>query len=343
MIKCKGVHKKSFKKEGENALKKAISFIFLIIISAVVFSLSSLAADENSVAIKVATESTALNIRSGKSTSSSVLKTAKKGTYLTLIEKQGTWYKVEYQKDKFGYCHSDYVKDIDASFPARVKISSGVLNVRRGKGTSYEIKDTLKNGTNIVVLNSKSEWYRILYNGNTTGYVHSKYLTTSFGSNYKKIALSVPSYKQTDTRWSSYPIGTQGDTIGTIGCTTTCLAMTESYRKGYTVTPKDMAKSLSYSPSGSLYWPQSYSTELLSESTYLKRIYALLQSGKPLVFGAKKSNGSQHWVVVTGHTATTDTLSPYNFSINDPGSKTRTKLNEFLSAYPKPYKIAYSK
>ncbi len=335
--------KRVLKKEGENTLKKAISFIFLIVISVAVFSLNSLAADESSTGVKVATESTALNIRSGKSTSSSVLKTAKKGTYLTLIERQGSWCKVEYQKDKYGYCHSDYVKDIDASFPARVKISSGVLNVRRGKGTSYEIKDTLKNGTNIVVLNSKSEWYRILYNGNTTGYVHSKYLTTSFDSAYKRVALSVPSYKQTDSRWASYPIGTRGDTIGTIGCTTTCLAMTQSYKKGYTITPKDMARSLSYSSSGSLYWPDYYATELVNSSTYLKKIYSLLISGKPVVFGAKKSNGSQHWVVVTGHTVATDTLSSYNFSINDPGSKTRTTLSEFLSAYPNVYKIAYSK
>lgn len=324
-------------------MKKAVSFIIAIIVSAVVFSLSSLAADENSTAIKVSTESTALNVRSGKSTSSSILKTAKKGTYLTLIEKQGDWCKVEYQKGKYGYCHSNYVKDIEASFPARVKISSGVLNIRRGKGTSYEIKDTLKNGTAIVVLNSKTEWYRILYNGNQTGYVHSKYLSTSFDNTYKKIALSVLSYKQTDSRWSSYPIGTKGDTIGTIGCTTTCLAMTESYRKGTAVTPKDMAKNLSYSVSGSLYWPSSYATELISADTYLKKIYSLLQSGKPVVFGAKKSNGSQHWVVVTGYTTITDTLSAGNFSINDPGSKTRTKLSDFLSAYPNVYKIAYIK
>ena len=160
---------------------------------------------------------------------------------------------------------------------------------------------------------------------------------------YKKLTLSVPSFKQTDSRWADIRIGTQGDTIRSSGCTTTALSMTESFHRGKTVTPADMVKRLSYSSSGMLYWPTDYATELVSSSDYLKKIYAQLSKGKPVILGMKKSNGSQHWVVITGHKKETASLSAGNFSINDPGSSTRTLLSEFVAAYPVAYKIAYKK
>lgn len=324
---------------------KTFKLLFFTLIVSVLlsFNLTAYAADENSYAIKVETKSTSLNIRSGADVSSPVLTTAKKGSYLTAIKKQGKWYKVEYANGKYGYCHSDYIKAVDKSFAARVKLTSGVLNVRKGKGTSYEIKGTLKNGTDIIVLNSDTEWYKILYNGNTTGYVHSKYLTTDFSQKYSLLSLTVPSYKQTDSRWASIKIGTQGGTIKTIGCTTTALAMTESFRKGTFTTPDIMAKSLSYSSSGSLYWPVGYNTELADSNTFLSRIYTILKSGKPVILGAKNNSGTQHWVVVTAHNKSTSVLSADNFNINDPGSSTRNTLTAFLNAYPNVYKIAYYK
>lgn len=153
----------------------------------------------------------------------------------------------------------------------------------------------------------------------------------------------MPSFKQTDSRWSDIKIGTQGDTVKSSGCTTTALSMTESFHLGKTVTPADMVKKLSYSASGMLYWPSEYNTELVASSDYLKKIYTQLSKGKPVILGMKKTGGSQHWVVITGHTKSTSSLSAGNFTINDPGSSTRTLLSEFVSAYPVAYKIAYKK
>ena len=62
--------------------------------------------------------------------------------------------------------------------------------------------------------------------------------------------------------------------------------------------------------------------------------------GKPVIVGAKKSNGGQHYVVVTGVKAT-NTLTTSSFYINDPGSSTRTTLNQFFSAYPYFYKMLH--
>ena len=49
-----------------------------------------------------------------------------------------------------------------------------------------------------------------------------------------------------------------------------------------------------------------------------------------------------HFVIVKGFLAS-NTLAKSNFIINDPGSNTRTTLNDFMKDYPNFYKIAYYK
>ncbi|MBQ8502995.1 MAG: SH3 domain-containing protein [Clostridia bacterium] len=326
-------------------MKKIISFMLsAVVVLTIVFTfgVNSSAADE-AYAGRVATSSGNLNVRSAPSSSSSVITSIKKSSWVTLTGKSGSWWRVEYANGKYGWCHSDYIKKQENSYGVTVNITSGKLNVRKGAGMSYDVKAKLNKGEDAVVIKYGASWSRILYRGNKTGYVSTSYIrkVTSQGA-YSAISLSVPSFKQTDSRWSSYPLGTTGGTIGTIGCTTTALAMTESFHTGKTVTPKAMAQKLSYSASGSLYWPSTYSTEMAG-SDYLSRIYKLLSEGKPVVFGAKKSNGTQHWVTVTGYNGSTQTLAGKGFTVNDPGSNTRTTLSDFLSAYPNVYKIVYRK
>ncbi len=322
---------------------KALLFVFILCVFSTFYAPESFAADASSKAGKVATQSTALNLRKSASASSAVVKQIKKGKYLTLLKKDGSWWKVEYAKGKTAYAHAGYI-DIVSSEVMYVSTSSGNLNVRASASTTAEIKTTLARGTVVIKLSEKNSFTRILYNGTSTGYVSSAYLSDKKpAAAYKKISMTVPSYKQTDSRWANIKIGTQGDTIKSSGCTTTALAMTESYHLGKTLTPADMVRRLSYSSSGMLYWPAEYGTELISSSDYLSKIYNLLKKGKPVVLGMKKSNGTQHWVVVTGHKKDTSSLSAGNFTINDPGSNTRTLLSEFVSVYPITYKIAYRK
>lgn len=316
-------------------LTVCISFCFML------FSAS--AADASSKAGRVATESTALNLRKSATTSSAVVKQMKKGKYLTLLKKEGSFWLVEYAKGKTAYAHSNYI-DTVSSKVMFVATQSGNLNVRSSASATAEIRTTLPKGTVVLKLSEKNSFTKILYNGSSTGYVSTAYLSElkSTGE-YKKISLSVPSFKQTDSRWADIRIGTQGDTIRSSGCTTTALSMTESFHLGKTVTPADMVKKLTYSASGMLYWPTDYVTELVTSSDYLSKIYTQLSKGKPVILGMKKSNGAQHWVVITGHTKSTSSLSANNFTINDPGSNVRTVLSEFVSAYPTAYKIAYRK
>ena len=322
-------------------MKKILSLILTLIItlSVIVIPIKSYGVTLTSQAGIVSISSGVLNVRKSASTNGVILKTLEKGSYVTLISKSGNWYYVEYADDKYGYCHSDYIK-LDSGKTATVKTQSTSLNVRSGAGTNYAVKDSVPKGEIVIILSTTNSWSKILYNGTKTGYVSSQYLSTNTTSaNYPKISLSVPSFKQTDSRWANVKIGSSGKTIAQIGCVTTAIAMMESYRTGTTIYPDAMSKKLSYSSTGNVYWPSHFKA-VTSSSGYLSKIYEKLKEGKPVIFGAKKSSGTQHWVVITGYSGG-NTLTASGFTINDPGSKSRTNLQHLLNEYPTFYKYFY--
>lgn len=317
-------------------MKKTISFILCFILTGILLlPINTQAANASSTAGYVTVSGGSLNVRNGKSTSSAVISSLKKNTYVTLISSSGNWWYVEYAKNSFGYCHKDYIT-LKSSQPAQVSISSGYLNVRNGTSLSHTVTGRLYKNETVLVLSSSGEWSRILYNGTATGYVKSSYLkTVSQNNGYSLISLNVPDYKQIDSRWKNVIIGNSGKTIGKIGCVTTGIAMMESYRTGKTIYPDAMSKKLSYSSSGNVYWPSDYIVTT-SSSDYLAKIYSLLKSGRPVLFGAKNSQGGQHWVVITAFRG--GALTASNFAINDPATSSRTTLQQFLNVYPNFYK-----
>lgn len=322
-------------------MKKTTKFSLCLCL--IVFLVCSLSIKSNASSLsagKVTTKSTALNVRKTASASSAVIATLKKDSYVTLISKSGNRWKVEYQSGKYGYCHEDYISEVENSVKY-VNITSGVLNVRSSASTSSSIKATLSKAQTVLAVSKSGDFTKIIYNGSATGYVKTDFLSSSKpAESTQTIKLSVPYYNQTDSKWKNIKIGTSGDTIGTSGCTTACLAMTESVRLSKSVTPKDMAASLKYADAGWLYWPSNYTVKYAS-SDYLSTVYKLLKENKPVILGAKKENGSQHWVVITSFSGNPSSPKVADFSINDPGSKTRTVLSQFISDYPVLYKIAY--
>lgn len=320
-------------------MKKSVSLMLSILLTVGMFFLpvQAQAATENYQVGMVSLTSGRLHVRSSNSTSGAVIATLHHGSYVTLTAKSGSWWRVEYADGKYGYCHADYIKTALGD-PAMVNISSGVLNVRQGAGTGYRKIGSLPKGKMVFVLSSSGGWSRILYHGTKTGYVSSQYLTSS-GSSYSAVSLKVPSYKQTDSRWAHVTIGNSGKTIAQIGCATTGIAMMESYRTGTAIYPDVMSQKLSYSSSGNVYWPSHY-TVVTDSGNYLSKIYQRLKEGKPVLLGAKNAAGSQHWVVITGF-AGGNSLTASKFTINDPGSSSRTTLQQFLNVYPHFYKYFY--
>ena len=322
-------------------MKKVLSIIltFVIMVALYSFPLKTSAVTLKSQAGVVSLSSGRLNVREKASTSSTVLTTVSNGSYITLMSVLGNWYYVEYADGKYGYCHKDYIK-LDSGKTATVNTVLTSLNVRSGAGVSYSVKDKIPKDEIVIILSTSGSWSKILYDGTKIGYVSSQYLLTQTTTTaYEKITLNVPDFKQTDSRWANVIIGNSGKTIGKIGCATTGIAMIESYRTGTTIYPDVMSKKLSYSSTGNVYWPSDYKV-VTSKSDYLNKIYEKLKEGKPVLFGAKNSYGTQHWIVITGYTGG-NSLSTSGFTINDPGTKSRTNLQQFLNEYPVFYKYFY--
>ena len=292
------------------------------------------AADLKSKAGAVTTASGALNVRNGASSASAKVAALKKGTYVTLLSKSGSWWHVEYDKGKYGYCHADYITVVEGT-PVTVNTKSGNLNVRSGAGTAHSKTGTLGKGETVILLSETGEWSRVLYHGTKIGYVSAQYLS----SQYPAVSLWVPNLKQADERWANTIIGSSGKTIAQIGCATSAIAMVESHRVGRTIYPDEMASRLRYTPTGSVYWPEHF-TAVTEVGNYLEKVYQLLKQGKPVLLGAVNNYGSQHWVVVTGFVGGRN-LSSSGFTIQDPGTWSRTNLQQFLNAYPKIYKFFF--
>ena len=319
-------------------MKRTITLLLAaILLLGILFApISANAATVASKAGAVTTKEGPLNVRAKATSSSGIVTTLKKGSYITLISKSGSWWRVEYAQNKYGYCHSDYITIVQGT-PKAVATQSGPLNVRKGAGTAYDKVATLAKGDWVLQLTTSNGWSRILYHGVKTGYVSAQYLSGG-NAGSSAISLKVPSFKQYDSRWANVKIGSSGKTISKIGCATTAIAMMESYRTGTTIYPDAMSKKLKYTSSGNVYWPSNY-TVVTSSSDYLNRVYQQLKQGKPVLFGAKNSSGGQHWVVINGFNG--GSMTAANFTILDPGSESRNTLQKFLNAYPAFYKYFY--
>ena len=309
---------------------KRISYPFLILLLFLTLSIPARAA--NAQAGVVSTSGSRLNIRSSPTTGGAVVASLAKGSYVTLISKSGSWWQVEYANGTYGYCHSDYIRALSGT-PATVATNSGTLNVRSGPGTSHAKTDALSKGQSVIVLSTSNGWSHILYRGSKTGYVSAQYLSGYFAP----VSLWVPNLKQMDSRWADLPVAQSGKTFAQIGCATTAIAMVESHRRGYTIFPHVMAQELRYTPDGSVYWPDHYTT-VTNGSNYLSTIYTRLKQGKPVLLGMRNAAGSQHWVAVTGFTGG-DALAAARFTIHDPGTYNRTNLQQLLELYPNFYKF----
>ncbi len=145
-------------------------------------------ASTTSTSVKYVNTSYGLNVRKGPSTSYSVITTLANGTKVNVITTSGGWSKItsgsitgyvsnQYLSSSQG---SDNTSDNDSNETSTIKyVESNIsLNVRKGPGTNYSVVTTLSGGTKVTVKSTEDGWSKIT-TGNTTGYVSSKYLTSS--------------------------------------------------------------------------------------------------------------------------------------------------------------------
>lgn len=320
---------------------KTLFSVVILVIALYSSTIATSAATAGSTAGIITTAYSPLVVRASASIEATRLATLAKGSTVTLVSKSGSWWYVEYSSGKYGYCYASYISQISSSRSGYVSTSGGRLNIRSSSSTSSTVQTSLAKGTGLVILSESSGWCRVLYNGTSLGYASSQYISENSNGNisYPAIKLSVPNYKQYDSRWADLKVASSGKTLRAIGCVTTALAETESYRLGNSsITPATMLYKLSYNASGDVYWPSHYQKYIGYD--YLSVLYKQLSEGKPVILGAKTSSGRGHWVVVTGYNGGTS-LTASGFLINDPGSAIRKTLADLQKEYPIFYKLEY--
>ena len=328
-----GKNRVTMEAKGETFMKKRITSLILIpaLCAALICGgLPSAAAETNPAAATVTTSSGGLNVRTGPGTGFSILTSLPKGTAVAVTGEKNGWRQVEYAAGKYGWCSAAYLTVLPVR-SAAVATDGYRLNIRAGAGTGYAVLGQFADNAKVTVLSLSGGWAKVLFNGTRTGWVSADYLSFSRAA----VTLSVPRYGQNDPRWAAVRLGRSSDTVGSAGCTTCSMAMVESYVRGAAVTPAMMAAELTYSSSGTLYWPARYTA--YSGDDYLEIAYGELLRGRPVMIGGFTPSGAQHWVVITGFTG--GDLIPEHFLINDPGTYARTTLASFQSRYSVFYKI----
>lgn len=136
-----------------------------------------------------------LNVRSGASTSHSIVGKLNKGDKVDVLSESNGWSKILY-KNKECYVSSRYLDGNNSSGgnnnennkPEVSKetkvVNTNSLNVRSGPSTSYSKIGTLSKGEKVEVISESKGWSKILYK-NKEAYVSSEYLSkmSSGGSN----------------------------------------------------------------------------------------------------------------------------------------------------------------
>ncbi|MBJ8095579.1 SH3 domain-containing protein [Bacillus cereus] len=124
----------------------------------------------------------ALNVRIEPNAESTILGVLPNGKYISILEECGEWYKISYN-GKTGYVKKEFVSDGSYSMVkgttvqgnSSYYVATPVLRVRSGAGTNTSIIGSLKNGTQLQVVETVGSWYKIRF-GSGFGYVAKHYV-----------------------------------------------------------------------------------------------------------------------------------------------------------------------
>ena len=158
-------------------------------------------------------DSEGLFVRSGAGTNyskSGFLNYNAKVTLVSNTKKSGTgcddgWYQINYGDSTSRYICSTYVKITASSESASItsgeyytisnwvsRVNENGTNVRSSANTSSTVLDTLYLGTEVQVIDTLNDWYKITYYNNKTGYVYKPLI-----SFYDEIVAKDATYEDT--------------------------------------------------------------------------------------------------------------------------------------------------
>ena len=157
-------------------LTRILTALLVISLFASSATVSAFAASDSLTTHIGTVDATTLRLRSGPSTSNSILKTAYNGDYVIITGKTGNWYKVEFNLTQ-GYMHADYLdthnrKNVELGYG---RITANKVNIRSGPSTSYGSLARANSGDKAYIIGFNNQWYKVVYN-NDIGYIRSDYL-----------------------------------------------------------------------------------------------------------------------------------------------------------------------
>ncbi|MDY3208429.1 SH3 domain-containing protein [Clostridium baratii] len=152
--------------------------------------------------IKTGTVSaSALNVRSGASTSSSIIGSLNNGAKVEIVSTSNGWHKIKY-KNGYGYVSADYIK-VDSSNTSKPEdkpeqkpdmkpeattktgtVNASALNVRSGASTKNSVIGSLNRGAKVEIVSTSNGWHKIKFK-NGYGYVSADYIKVN-SSNISK-------------------------------------------------------------------------------------------------------------------------------------------------------------
>lgn len=144
---------------------------------------SAYASGTTYTARKTGKTTASVNMRGGATTSSGIIKTLAKGTKVTILGTNGSFYLVSTSNGTQGFVSKKYVSTSGSSTTTSTtqyaRVTGKVVNMRAGAGTKYKIITALTKGTEVKILStSNSKWWKVSYTGN--GKTYTGYMSTSY-------------------------------------------------------------------------------------------------------------------------------------------------------------------
>lgn len=144
-----------------------------------------------------------LNVRQEPSTSSSVVDRAYYGEKVSILSKEGNWFKIKLSESETAYVSANFIQQtapltntVKAAPPTSITqikalVNVPILNFRATPDTiDNNIIGKLKQDEKVNILSTQGEWSHIATSANEVGYVQSTFLQTSQVSTTKNLSAS---------------------------------------------------------------------------------------------------------------------------------------------------------
>lgn len=177
-----------------NSTKRFLSVVLVLTMLLGTMAVFANASDEISSAVGVVRAS-ALRLREGPSTSTSILDLAYYGDYVMVVSQDGEWCKVQYGQET-GYMYTEYLqlKQRENVNLGYAKVTCSLANLRQGPSTSTPVVSQARNGALLYTIGFNCGWYKVVYNG-VTAYIRSDLVSltaSSFGTERDSVSYQEP-------------------------------------------------------------------------------------------------------------------------------------------------------